>query len=249
MANYTRVNNFTDKDSLATGNVNKRVRGSEFDAELNAISTAIATKRDLTSVVGITNGGTGAATAAAARSNLGAGTVTSVGGTGSASGLSLSGTVTTSGNLTLSGTVNSLAAGTYGINITGSAGSVAYTNVTGRPASALRQVFSGVVSFDANTSRTYTFTILYGGIEAREMPSTDSFVVVTSVNDFYTVSGSGAANTSVTKNVQVFTGTFQSKLQVTLSGWRTTSPVIYPNQVNLTIFVQDVTAVTSLTLD
>lgn len=50
------------------------------------------------------------------------GTVTSVSGTGTASGLSLSGTVTTSGNLTLSGTVNSLAAGTYGISISGNAG-------------------------------------------------------------------------------------------------------------------------------
>jgi hypothetical protein len=50
-----------------------------------------------------------------------AGTVTSVSGTGSASGLTLSGTVTTSGSLTLSGTVNSLSAGTYAINISGNA--------------------------------------------------------------------------------------------------------------------------------
>ena len=47
------------------------------------------------------------------------GTVTSVSGTGTASGLTLSGTVTTSGSLTLSGTVNSLAAGTYGVSISG----------------------------------------------------------------------------------------------------------------------------------
>lgn len=40
--------------------------------------------------------------------NVGSGTVTSVSGTGTASGLSLSGTVTSSGNITLSGTVNSL---------------------------------------------------------------------------------------------------------------------------------------------
>ena len=51
------------------------------------------------------------------------GTVTSVSGTGTASGLTLSGTVTTSGSLTLSGTVNSLASGTYNISISGSAGS------------------------------------------------------------------------------------------------------------------------------
>jgi hypothetical protein len=44
-------------------------------------------------------------------STAGGGTVTSVGGTGSANGLSLSGTVTTSGNLTLSGSVTSVATG------------------------------------------------------------------------------------------------------------------------------------------
>lgn len=48
------------------------------------------------------------------------GTVTSVGGTGTASGLTLSGTVTSSGNLTLSGTVNSLAtASNYQVNSLG----------------------------------------------------------------------------------------------------------------------------------
>jgi microcystin-dependent protein len=53
MANYTKINNFTAKDSLATGNVNKRVRGSEFDAEFNAISAAIATKPDFSFVSGM----------------------------------------------------------------------------------------------------------------------------------------------------------------------------------------------------
>jgi hypothetical protein len=182
----------------------------------------------------------------------GFGTVSSVSGTGTASGLTLSGTVTTSGSLTLSGTVNSLAAGTYGISISGNAAtasSVAYTNVTGRPASALREVFNGVVSFGAVSTKTYTFTILYSGVEAREMPSPDSFVVVTAVNDFYTVGGSTNANYTVSKNVQVFSATFRSKIQVTLAGWQPGSPTIYPNQINMRIFVQDVTSVTSLTLD
>ena len=53
----------------------------------------------------IQNGGTGAATAAQARANLGAGTVTRVTGAGSASGLSLVGDVTTTGSITLQGTV------------------------------------------------------------------------------------------------------------------------------------------------
>jgi hypothetical protein len=48
MSNYTRGTNFTAKDSLVTGNPSKLVKGSEIDAELNAISTAIATKLDTT---------------------------------------------------------------------------------------------------------------------------------------------------------------------------------------------------------
>jgi len=48
MASYTKGTNFTAKDSLVTGNPSKLVKGSEIDAELNAISSAIATKEDTT---------------------------------------------------------------------------------------------------------------------------------------------------------------------------------------------------------
>lgn len=71
----------------------------------------------LAGTLAIANGGTGATSAAAALTNLGAyaasnpsgytsntGTVTSVSGTGTVAGISLSGTVTTSGSLTLGGT-------------------------------------------------------------------------------------------------------------------------------------------------
>jgi hypothetical protein len=58
----------------------------------------------------------------------GVGSVTSVTGTGTASGLTLSGTVTSSGNITLSGTVNALAAGTYSINISGNATTASTAN-------------------------------------------------------------------------------------------------------------------------
>ena len=46
MANYTKVTNFTAKDSLTSGDPNKVVKGSEIDVEFSAISTAIATKAD-----------------------------------------------------------------------------------------------------------------------------------------------------------------------------------------------------------
>ena len=46
MANYTKSTNFASKDSLASGNANKIVRGTEIDTEFNKIATAIATKAD-----------------------------------------------------------------------------------------------------------------------------------------------------------------------------------------------------------
>ena len=49
MRNYTKTTNFTAKDSLPSGDSGKVIRGSEFDTEFNAISTAIATKADTAS--------------------------------------------------------------------------------------------------------------------------------------------------------------------------------------------------------
>ena len=49
MSDYTKTTNFTAKDSLPSGDSGKVIRGSEFDTEFTAISTAIATKADLAS--------------------------------------------------------------------------------------------------------------------------------------------------------------------------------------------------------
>jgi len=49
MSNYTKSTNFATKDTLASGNVNKIVKGTEIDTEFNNIATAIATKADLAS--------------------------------------------------------------------------------------------------------------------------------------------------------------------------------------------------------
>ena len=95
MTDYTKATNFTSKDSLSTGNPLKIVKGTEIDTEFNNIQTAIATKADLYNptftgtvtiptvaisagtITGITDlavadGGTGASTAATARTNLSA---------------------------------------------------------------------------------------------------------------------------------------------------------------------------------
>jgi len=108
---------------------------------LGGTLSGVSLTTQVTGTLPIANGGTNATTAGQALTNLGAypasnpngytsnaGTVTSVSGTGTASGLTLSGTVTSSGNLTLSGTVNSLAAGTYGISISGNAATATTAN-------------------------------------------------------------------------------------------------------------------------
>jgi len=81
--------------------------------------TGLPLTTGVTGTLPIANGGTNATDAATALTNLGAypasnpsgytsnaGTVTSVGGTGTVNGISLSGTVTSSGNLTLGGTLS-----------------------------------------------------------------------------------------------------------------------------------------------
>lgn len=49
MTDYVKSTNFASKDSLATGNPLKIVKGTEFDTEFNNIATAVATKADLLS--------------------------------------------------------------------------------------------------------------------------------------------------------------------------------------------------------
>ena len=46
MSNYTKATNFATKDTLPSGNSLKIVRGTEIDAEFNAIATAVASKSD-----------------------------------------------------------------------------------------------------------------------------------------------------------------------------------------------------------
>lgn len=49
MSDYTKTTNFTAKDTLPAGDTNKIIRGSEFDAEFDAIATASATKANIAS--------------------------------------------------------------------------------------------------------------------------------------------------------------------------------------------------------
>jgi hypothetical protein len=49
MANYVKATNFTEKDTLPSGDPNKLVRGTEINAEYDAIAAAMATKADTAS--------------------------------------------------------------------------------------------------------------------------------------------------------------------------------------------------------
>lgn len=46
MSNYTKATDFAVKDSLATGNPGKLVKGTEIDTEFNAIASAVNSKAD-----------------------------------------------------------------------------------------------------------------------------------------------------------------------------------------------------------
>lgn len=88
MSNYTKSTDFASKDNLSSGDPLKIVKGTEIDTEFNNIATAVATKADLasptftgtvtiptvslTNDLPVTDGGTGASTAADARTNLSA---------------------------------------------------------------------------------------------------------------------------------------------------------------------------------
>jgi hypothetical protein len=49
MSNYTKLTNFASKDSLASGNPLKVIKGTEIDDEFESIETAVGTKADLAS--------------------------------------------------------------------------------------------------------------------------------------------------------------------------------------------------------
>lgn len=46
MSNYVKSTDFATKDSLASGNPNKLVKGTEIDTEFDAIAAAVSSKAD-----------------------------------------------------------------------------------------------------------------------------------------------------------------------------------------------------------
>ena len=145
--------------------LNQNTTGSSASCTGNAATATTAV--NVTGTVAIANGGTGATTAGAALTALGAyaasnpsgyttntGTVTSVGGTGTVSGLTLTGTVTTSGSLTLGGTL-SLTSG----NVTTALGYTPYNATNPSSYIALGSAITGYVA-GTNTALVATDTLL-----------------------------------------------------------------------------------------
>lgn len=71
MSNYTKSTDFASKDTLPSGDSAKIVRGTEIDAEFEALETAVNSKYDSLVTIPVSNGGTGATTASGARTSLG----------------------------------------------------------------------------------------------------------------------------------------------------------------------------------
>lgn len=146
------------------------------------------TAANVTGVVALANGGTGATSAAAARTSLGAyaatnpngyttntGTVASVSGTGTVSGLTLSGSVTSTGSLTLGGSL-SLTSG----NVTSALGFTPY-NAT-NPSGYITGTSS--ISGNAATATNVAYSGLTGTVPTWNQNTTGNALTVT--NGVYT---------------------------------------------------------------
>jgi hypothetical protein len=144
MSNYTQTTDFSVKDSLASGDSNKIIRGSEFDTEFTNIAAAISSKADLASP---TFTGTPAAPTA------GSGTNTTQ--------IATTAFVQTAIGSISSG-VTSVAAGTD-INVTGT-GSGPYTGAVTVSAGANLATLSGTQTFSG--AKTFSSTSTFSGTSA-----------------------------------------------------------------------------------
>ena len=136
-----------DATKIGAGTVSNTEFGY-LDGVTSALQTQLNAKQD--TLVSGTNIKTVNSTSLLGSGNVSVGTVTSVGGTGTVAGISLSGTVTGSGNLTLGGT---LAVPIANITATGTPSATTYLRGDGSWATVASSVSSAVYAANPNTSQ------------------------------------------------------------------------------------------------
>lgn len=189
MSDYTKIVDFAAKDALITGNPAKLVKGTEIGAELDAISTAIATKYDSTDLgvtvqaydadlatwAGVTPG-TGVATALAVNVGTAGAPVVN----GGALGTPSSGTVT---NLT----------GTASININGTVGATTPASVAATTLSA-----TGVTTVQAGTALLPAIIPSGDPNTGVWFPAADTIAVSTAGSERMRIDSSGRVGVGIT---------------------------------------------------
>jgi hypothetical protein len=197
MANYTKTTNFTAKDSLVSGDTNKRIRGSEIDTELSNIQTAVNSKLDSSSftatnissgTLAIAYGGTGSSSTTYCNltTNVTGTLPVARGGTG----LSAIGGANTLLYTTVPDTIAALASVNTAVLTTNSSGGLVYAAGT-TPARVLRTNGSSIsfAQVDVSTDVTGTLALANGGTGG-----TDAATARTSL-DVPANDGTGASGT------------------------------------------------------
>ena len=228
MSNYTKSTNFATKDNLSPGNPLKIVKGAEIDTEFNNIQTAVATKTDNASanitggsITGITDlavadGGTGASTAANARTNLSAAASGANSDITSITGLTTALTVLQGGTgvTTSTGTGNNVlsTSPTLVTPVLGTPSSATLTNATGLPISTgVSGLGTGIATFlgtpssanlaSAVTDETGSGALVFANSPTLVTPALGTPSALVGTNITGTASGLTAGNVTTNANL------------------------------------------------
>ncbi len=156
MTDYVKSTNFSSKDSLASGNPLKIVKGTEFDIEFNNIATAIASKADTTSP---TFAGTPLAPTAAAGTNTTQLATTAFVTAADTVAVAAAATAAAAAYPTKAGAG---ATGTWGINITGNAATATSATTAGNGGVTSVNGMTGAVSLSTTPSTSQVLTATAG---------------------------------------------------------------------------------------